>query len=290
MRDFKDKVAVITGAASGIGRGIAERCATEGMKLVLADVNAENLAKAASELKALGATVLSVRTDVSKRDDVERLARQAFDTFGQVHLLVNNAGVGAGGSAWEATWNDWEWVMGVNLWGVIHGVKVFTPLMLAQNTEGHIVNTSSAAGLVVGGASAPYAATKHAVVALSESLYLTLQRRKALVKVSVLCPGLVHTNIVNAEQNRPESLKNEPVEITPQLQAGLDAFKAALEASMPPLEAADKVFDAIRNEQFYIFTHPDWMELVQMRTDNLLRLENPQDPGPALIKLINPGK
>jgi NAD(P)-dependent dehydrogenase (short-subunit alcohol dehydrogenase family) len=290
MRDFKDKVAVITGAASGIGRGIAERCATEGMKLVLADVNAENLAKAASELKALGATVLSVRTDVSKRDDVERLARQAFDTFGQVHLLVNNAGVGAGGSAWEATWNDWEWVMGVNLWGVIHGVKVFTPLMLAQNTEGHIVNTSSAAGLVVGGASAPYAATKHAVVALSESLYLTLQRRKALVKVSVLCPGLVHTNIVNAEQNRPESLKNEPVEITPQLQAGLDAFKAALETSMPPLEAADKVFDAIRNEQFYIFTHPDWMELVQMRTDNLLRLENPQDPGPALIKLINPGK
>jgi NAD(P)-dependent dehydrogenase (short-subunit alcohol dehydrogenase family) len=290
MKDFSGKVAVITGAASGIGRGIAERCAKEGMKVVLADVSQANLARAESELKALGATVLAVQTDVSARSEVERLAKQTIDAFGQVHLLVNNAGVGAGGSAWEATWNDWEWVIGVNLWGVIHGVKVFTPLMLAQNTECHIVNTSSAAGLLVGGASAPYSATKHAVVALSESLYLTLQRQKALVKVSVLCPGLVSTNIINAEQNRPATLKNEPVELTPQMQAGLAAFKAALEASMPPMEVADKVFDSIRNEQFYIFTHPDWMELVRMRTDNLLRLENPQDPGPVLMKLIQLGK
>jgi NAD(P)-dependent dehydrogenase (short-subunit alcohol dehydrogenase family) len=290
MKDFSGKVAVITGAASGIGRGIAERCAKEGMKVVLADVNQANLAEAESDLRALGATVLAVQTDVSKRSDVERLAKQTLDAFGQVHLLVNNAGVAAGGSPWEATWNDWEWVIGVNLWGVIHGVKVFTPLMLAQNTECHIVNTSSAAGLVVGGVSAPYPGTKHAVVALSESLYLALQRQKALVKASVLCPGLVHTNIINAEQNRPATLKNEPGELTPQMQAGLAAFKAALEASMPPMEVADKVFDAIRNEQFYIFTHPDWMELVRMRTDNLLRLENPQDPGPVLMKLIQPGK
>jgi NAD(P)-dependent dehydrogenase (short-subunit alcohol dehydrogenase family) len=290
MKDFSGKVAVITGAASGIGRGIAERCANEGIKLVLADVNEANLANAETELKALGATVLGVKTDVSKRSDVERLARRALDAFGQVHLLVNNAGVGAGGSAWEATWNDWEWVIGVNLWGVIHGVKVFTPLMLAQNVECHIVNTASAAGLVVGGASAPYAATKHAVVALSESLCLTLQRRKALVKVSVLCPGLVRTNIVNSEQNRPAALKNEPVELTPQLQAGLAAFKAAIEAGMSPVQVADIVFDAIRDERFYILTHPDWMELVRMRTDKLLRLENPQDPGPVLMKLIKPGQ
>jgi NAD(P)-dependent dehydrogenase (short-subunit alcohol dehydrogenase family) len=290
MKDFIGKVAVITGAASGIGRGIAERSAKEGMKVVLADVNQAKLAEAESELKAIGPAVLAVQTDVSKRSDVERLAKQTLDAFGQVHLLVNNAGVGAGGSPWEATWNDWEWVMGVNLWGVIHGVKVFTPLMLAQNTECHVVNTSSAAGLVVGGASAPYSATKHAVVALSESLYLAFQRQKALVKVSVLCPGLVHTNIINAEQNRPAPFKNEPVELTPQMQAGLAAFKAALEASMPPMEVAGKVFDAIRNEQFYIFTHPDWMELVRMRTDNLLRLENPQDPGPVLMKLIQPGR
>jgi len=183
MKEFTGKVAVITGAASGIGRGIAERCASEGMKLVLADIDEPNLAKAETELKTLGATVLGVRTDVSKRSDVELLARKTLDAFGQVHLLVNNAGSAAGGSPWEATWNDWEWVISVNLWGVIHGVKVFTPLMLAQNVECHIVNTASAAGLIVGGASAPYSVTKHAVVALSESLYLTLQQRSTLVKV-----------------------------------------------------------------------------------------------------------
>jgi len=146
MREFKGKVAVITGAASGIGRAIAERCVNEGMKVVLADIDEVNLAKAETELKTRNGTVLGVRTDVSKRRDVELLARQALDAFGQVHLLFNNAGVAAGGTPWEATWNDWDWVIGVNLWGVIHGVKVFTPLMLAQNTECHIVNTSSGAG------------------------------------------------------------------------------------------------------------------------------------------------
>ena len=290
MKEFKGKVAVITGAASGIGRGMAERCVNEGMKTVLADIDDANLAKAETELKALGGTVLGVRTDVSKRADVEQLARQTLDAFGQVHLLFNNAGVGAGGSAWEATWNDWEWVIGVNLWGVIHGVKVFTPLMLAQNVECHMVNTASAAGLVVGGISAPYSATKHAVVALSESLYLTLQRKSALVKVSVLCPGLVRTNIANSERNRPAELRNEPVAMTPQMQAGLAAFKAAIKASMPPLQVADVVFDAIKKEQFYILPHPEWIEVVQMRTDSLLRLENPQDPAPTVVKLINPSR
>jgi len=286
MKEFRGKVAVITGAASGIGRGIAERCVNEGIKTVLADVSDAELAKTESELKALGGTVLSVRTDVSKRADVEQLARRTLDAFGQVHLLFNNAGIGAGGSAWEATWNDWEWVIGVNLWGVIHGVKVFTPLMLAQNVNCHIVNTASTAGLVVGGGLSPYATTKHAVVALSEGLYLSLQRCSALVKVSVLCPGLVRTNIMNAERNRPEALKNEPVEMTSEMQAGLNAFKAALEAAMPPAQVADTVFDAIRKEQFYILTHPEWMEVIRMRTDSLLRLDNPQDPTPAILKLI----
>jgi NAD(P)-dependent dehydrogenase (short-subunit alcohol dehydrogenase family) len=290
MKEFKGKVAVITGAASGIGRGIAERCVNEGMKTVLADIDGANLVKAETELKTLGGTVLSVRTDVSKRADVELLARQALDAFGQVHLLFNNAGIGAGGSPWEATWNDWEWVIGVNLWGVIHGVKVFTPLMLAQNVECHIVNTASAAGLHVGVGFAPYSVTKHAVVALSESLYLTLQRKGALVKVSVLCPGLVRTNIFNAEQNRPPGLKNEPVEMSPQMRAGFNSLKAAIEAAMPPLQVADIVFDAIKNERFYILTHPEWIEVIQMRTDKLLRLENPQDPTATLVKLINPSR
>ena len=287
MREFKDKVAVITGAASGIGRGIADRCVRESMKVVLADIEDENLAKAETELRTAGGTVLGVRTDVSKRSDVERLARQAVDAFGQVHLLFNNAGVAAGGAPWEATWNDWEWVIGVNLWGVIHGVKVFTPLMVAQNTECHIINTSSTAGLIVGVGSAPYAVTKHAVVALSECLYLSLQQQNSLVKVSVLCPGLVQTNIANSERNRPAELHNEPVTLSPEMQAGLAAFQAALEASMPPLQVADVVFEAIKKEQFYIFSHPEWTEVIQLRTDNLLRMENPQNPTALIAKLLN---
>jgi NAD(P)-dependent dehydrogenase (short-subunit alcohol dehydrogenase family) len=288
MKDFKDKVAVITGAASGIGRAIAERCVNEGMKVVLADIDETPLAETETELNALDGTVLRVRVDVSQRNDVESLARQTLDAFGQVHLLFNNAGVGAGGAPWEATWNDWEWVMGVNLWGVIHGVKVFTPLMLAQNTECHIVNTSSSAGLMVGSGSAPYAVTKHAVVALSESLYLSLQQRNALVNVSVLCPGLVRTNIVDAERNRPAELRNEPVALTPEMETGLAAFKAAVEASMPPRQVAEVVFDAIVQEQFYILPQPEYTDVIQLRTDSLLRLENPQSPYAAIANLVKP--
>jgi NAD(P)-dependent dehydrogenase (short-subunit alcohol dehydrogenase family) len=287
MKDFKGKVAVITGAASGIGRSIAERCVIQGMKVVLADIDEVNLARAETELKTSGGSVLSVRTDVSKRNDVELLAHKAFDAFGQAHLLFNNAGVAAGGAPWEATWNDWEWVIGVNLWGVIHGVKVFTPLMLAQNTKCHIINTSSAAGLIVGGGSAPYAVTKHAVVALSESLYLSLQQRNSLVKVSVLCPGLVRTNIANAESHRPSELRNEPVTMTPEMQSGLAAFRAVMEAGMPPLQVADVVFDAIKEERFYILPHPEWTEVIQLRTDKLLRMENPQSPAAAVAKLTD---
>jgi len=287
MKEFKGKVAVITGAASGIGRGIAERCVRDGMKVVLADIDEVELAKAETELKAEGVTVLGVRTDVSKRSEVELLARKALDAFGQVHLLFNNAGIAAGGAPWEATWNDWEWVIGVNLWGVIHGVKVFAPLMLAQNSECHIINTSSTAGLIVGSSSAPYALTKHAVVALSESLYLALQQRNSLVKVSVLCPGMVRTNIASAERNRHDDLRNEPVAMTPEMQAGLAAFKAALEGATPPQQVANVVFEAIKNEQFYILSHPEWTEVIQLRTDKLLKLENPQNPMATIIKLIS---
>jgi NAD(P)-dependent dehydrogenase (short-subunit alcohol dehydrogenase family) len=287
VKDFKGKVAVITGGASGIGRAIAQRCVSEGMRVVLADVDETNLTRAECELKTLGGTALSLRTDVSKRSDVERLAQQALDAFGQVDLLFNNAGVAAGGAPWEATWKDWEWVIGVNLWGVIHGVKVFMPLMLEQKTECHIVNTASAAGLIVGTGSAPYATTKHAVVALSENLYLTLQQRSSLVRVSVLCPGLVRTDIANAERHRPEELRNdEPIPMTPEMQTGLAAFKAAIATSMPPLQVADAVFDAIRKEQFYILSHPEWTELIQMRTDKLLQMENPQNPIETVRRLI----
>jgi NAD(P)-dependent dehydrogenase (short-subunit alcohol dehydrogenase family) len=216
---------------------------------------------------------------------VQELARKTLEHFGHVHLLFNNAGVGAGGATWEATWNDWEWVIGVNLWGVIHGVKVFTPIMLQQGTECHIVNTASAAGLTVGGQSGPYSVTKHAVVALSESLYLTLQQRSALVKASVLCPGLVSTDIANSERHRPEELRNEPAPLSPEMEAALAGFKALIKASMSPLEVADIVFEAIRNEQFYILPHPEWIEAVQLRTDKLLRMENPQSASAVVAKL-----
>ena len=286
MQEFQGKVAVITGAASGIGRAIAERCVSEGMKVVLADIDEAPLAGTETELKALGGTVLGVRVNVAQRSDIELLARQTLDAFGQVHLLFNNAGVGAGGAPWEATWNDWEWVIGVNLWSVISGVKIFAPLMLAQNTECHIINTASAAGLMVGAGSAPYAVTKHAVVALSESLYLSLQQRNSLVRVSVLCPGLVRTNIGNAERNRPAELSNEPVVPTPELEAGRAAFRAAIESSMPPAQVAEVVFNGIRKEQFYILPDPKYMEVVQLRTDNLLRMENPQSPFAIIGKLV----
>jgi NAD(P)-dependent dehydrogenase (short-subunit alcohol dehydrogenase family) len=286
MKDFKNKTAVITGAASGIGRSLADRCVREGMKIVLADIDEANLAKAEMELKAVGAAVLAVKTDVSKRADVEELARCAFNEFGQVHLLFNNAGVAAGGSPWEATWNDWEWVIGVNLWGVINGVKIFTPLMLAQNTECRIVNTASMAGLVVGSGSSTYAVTKHGVVALSENLHFSLQQRNASVKVSVICPGVTRTDIVNAERHRPVELQNEAVSITPERQAALAAFKAVLDAGMPPAQLAEIVFDAIQKDQFYIVTHPEWIDVVRLRTDKLLRMENPENPTPAVIKLL----
>ena len=286
MKEFKDKVAVITGAASGIGRGMAERCVKEGMKVVLADINEADLARAQAELNVSGGAVISLRTDVAKRSDVEALAKKTRDTFGAVHLLFNNAGVAAGSTPWEATWNDWEWVIGVNLWGVIHGVKIFTPLMLAQNTECHIVNTASVAGLIASNSSTPYAATKHAVVALSENLYLALEERNALVKVSVLCPSFVKTNIQSVERNRPVELRNEPVEMSPQEKADRDFMNAGVEAGISPLQVADEVFEAIKEEKFYILTHPEATPLVQLRVNNLLRGQNPQNPREIAMKTV----
>ena len=214
MKEFKGKVAVITGAASGIGRGIAERCAQESMKVVLADVEKNALAQTAAEMHATGATVLAVLTDVSKASDVEVLAQKTLDAFGAIHVVCNNAGVDAIGSSWESMLNDWQWVMGVNLWGVIHGVRVFVPIMLAQDTEGHIVNTASIAGLLpYHPLSASYHVTKHGVVALSEQLYHELAQRGAKVKVSVLCPGGVSTRIMDAERNRPTALQHASAEV-----------------------------------------------------------------------------
>ncbi len=189
MQEFRDRVAVITGAASGIGRALAQRCAQEGMKVVLADVEESALIETAAEVRASGAPALAVVTDVSNIRAVEALAQQTLDMFGAVHLLCNNAGVAAGTTIWDSTLADWEWVLAVNLWGVIYGVRVFVPIMLSQDTDCHIVNTASIAGLIAGPGLGVYKVAKHGVVTLSETLYYELAQRDAKVKVSVLCPS-----------------------------------------------------------------------------------------------------
>lgn len=278
MKEFKGKIAVITGGASGIGLGIARRCVREGMNVVLADINEVDLSNAEEDLKNRGVTVIGVRTDVSKRGDVQALADRTLETFGAVHLLVNNAGVGAGSTPWESTWNDWEWVMGVDLWGVINGVKVFTPIMLSQNTECHIVNTASVAGLLAYMHSAPYQVAKHAVVALSENLSVALEKRSALVRVSVLCPGYVKTQTMDSERNRPIELRDQPFEMSSEQQAMLDAARKAVESGMSPIELAGHVFRAIQEERFYILTHPEEMLSIRERMENILYGRNPRNP------------
>ena len=277
MKEFQGKVAVVTGAASGIGRALAERCAQEGMRVVLAGINEQTLMQACQELKAEGASVLAVQTDVSKAGDVEALAQKAFDTYGAVHLLFNNAGVGAGTIIWESTLADWEWTMDVNLWGVIHGIRAFVPRMIAQDTEGHIVNTASIAGLTSGPGLGIYKVTKYGVVTLSETLYHELALRGAKIKTSVLCPGFVKTRIMDGARNRPARLQNDPAEVKmgPESVALIQFMLQAVEAGMSPEQVADIAFQAIRDETFYILTHPETKEAIRVHMEDMLQERNP---------------
>ncbi len=278
MKEFRDKVAVITGAGRGIGRGIAERCAQEGMKVVLAGIGMESLGRTEADLRAQGATVMSVQTDVSKVTDVERLAEQTLSAFGGVHLLVNNAGVGGSTTTvWESTLADWEWTINVNLWGVIYGIKVFTPLMIEQDTDCHIVNVSSIAGLLAGGGIGVYKVTKHSVVSLSETLYYELANRNTKVGVSVLCPGFVKTDIISWERNRPAELKNDPNEEVVNAESeGLRAFLTeGVESGISIEQVADDTFAALRENRLYILTHPESKDGVMARAENISHERNP---------------
>jgi len=280
MKEFRDKVAVITGAASGIGRGLAERCAHEGMKVVLADIEEQPLTQTAHELQANGAAVLAVVTDVAKSTDVENLAHQSLSTFGGVHLLCNNAGVVSSTWLWKHTIADWEWIIGVNLWGVIHGLHIFVPIMLEQDVDCHIVNTASLSGLTALPAtgSSIYNMTKHAVVSLSETLYLELEQIGAKVKVSVLCPGGVRTRLGDHARNRPTDLPKRPdaTEAGPlDTELGRKFFQRAGEESLSPSQVADVVFTAIRDEQFYILTHPAYNKVIRRRMEDILLGHNP---------------
>ena len=277
MKEFADRVAVVTGGASGIGRAMADRFAAAGMKVVLADVEEGALRQAEKEMRAKGATVLGVVTDVAKAESVETLAQKTVETFGAVHIVCNNAGVGGGfGPSWTQPLQNWEWGFGVNLWGVVHGIRTFVPLMLKQETEGHIVNTASMAGLLSAPFMSIYDATKFAVVAISESLQLELIMQSAKVKVSVLCPGFVNTNIATSERNRPAHLQVEMPQFSEAEQSFAATMFTRIASGMPPAEVAEKVFTAVQNEQFYIFPHPEFLDFVRARTGAILEQRNPE--------------
>ncbi len=284
MKDFKDKVAVITGAASGIGFGIAEHCVKEGMKVVLSDVEEAALNQAEKSLKSEKTSVLAILTDVSRASDIETLAQKTLDAFGAVHLLFNNAGVQAevkrGNTLWESTLADWQWVISVNLWGVIHGVRVFVPIMLQQQTECHIVNTASVAGLISGPALGIYKLTKAGIVSLSETLYCELKQRGAQIGVSVLCPSFVRSQLNEAERNRPAELRNPPEErpLTPEQQAIFKMFQEGNENAIPPEQFVEQVFKAIQQNMLYVLTHPEWNAAIQRRMEDILQGRNPTPP------------
>jgi NAD(P)-dependent dehydrogenase (short-subunit alcohol dehydrogenase family) len=261
VKDLAGKVAVVTGAASGIGLAVATRLAGEGMRVVLADVEEAALATAAASLSADGAVATAVATDVADGASVEALRDAALSAFGAVHLVHNNAGVGCGGPLWTLTEDDWAWVLGVNLWGVIHGIRAFVPLLVEQG-EGHVVNTASMAGLVSTPMMGPYNASKHAVVTISETLRLDLQQAGSPVAVSVLCPGFVQTRIHEAQRNRPGGPRGEP--FSP------GVIEHLVATGIPPAAVADAVLDAVTAERFWVLTHPGMKAVVEARMRAIL--------------------
>ncbi len=275
MKEFRGRTAVITGAASGIGLELARRAAAEGMKLVLADIDAERLEAAVAGLGVAPADVLAQRTDVSREDDVKALADAAFERFGGVHLLCNNAGVGLTRVSWELSTADWNWVLGVDLWSVIHGVQHFVPRMLQQAEGGHVVNTSSVAGLLSTPGMAAYNVAKHGVVTLSETLYGELLAAKAKVGVSLLCPAWVPTAIHESARNRQQRFgEARPAE-------GLSAAyeqrmaNAVKSGRLTATDMANEVFAAVMEERFYVIPHRKINNAIQLRMDDILKLRNP---------------
>jgi len=280
MQDLKGKVAVITGGAEGIGKAIAVAAAAEGMKLVLADIDADKLNATVEELAGTGAEVIGLRTDVSSESSVQALADTAFGRFGNVDLLINNAGVPLAKSAWETTQKDWEWVMGVNLYGVTNGLRAFIPRMLEKGEEGHIVNTASIAGLLSEPALAAYNVSKFGVVTLSEGLHHDLTLRKAKINVSVLCPGWVKTRIAEAERHREADQRTDFTKIDKvSVMTGMSIMKA-VQNGIEPQQVASDVINAVKSNKFYILTHPHTKAGIQIRMEDIL-----QERAPTLLPI-----
>ena len=269
------RVAVITGAGSGFGREFARVAAARGMRLALADINQAALDETVRELRDGGAAVIGVVTDVSSAEAIQALADATMAAYGAVHLLFNNAGVASGGFVWESTLADWQWVMGANVWSVIHGVRIFTPLMLAHGEPAHIVNTASAAGLISAPNMGIYNVSKHAVVALSETLYHDLQLAQAKVGVSVLCPAFVPTGIAHSHRNRPTELANDIAPTASMLMAQEASVRAVESGRISAAEIATITFAAIDAGQFYIVPHEKILELVALRMQDIVSLRNP---------------
>lgn len=284
MKTFKGKTAVITGAASGFGLETARLAAREGMNLVLVDVQTDALDLAATEMSQAGAQVLARKVDVASAEAMDELGTAVLERFGAPHFVFNNAGVGTGGLIWEQSVKDWQWVLGVNLWGVIHGVRVFTPMMLAQarqdaDYEGHIVNTSSMAGLLNPPNMGPYNVSKHAVVSLSETLYHDLSLVTDRLYCSVLCPYFVPTGIHLSHRNRPGELANEAPITDSQKVAQAMTQKAVTSGKVSAADVAHLVFDrGLRERQFYLYSHPQALGMVQTRMEDILQARNPTDP------------
>jgi NAD(P)-dependent dehydrogenase (short-subunit alcohol dehydrogenase family) len=276
VKDLKGKVAAVTGAASGLGRSMALAFAGEGMDVALADVDEAGLKETENALLAKGVHTMRERVDVSRAHEVEAFRDHAIARLGAVHVVCNNAGVSPLGAAWENTLADWQWILGVNLWGVIHGVRAFAPRLMAQN-EGHIVNTASVAGLISPPGSGAYNVTKHAVVALSESLYHDLRERKSAVGVSVLCPAYVPTGIADSERNRPLDLpaaqkSKETLAREAMLRKAVSSGKVSAD------QVAQAVVAAVKEERFYILTHPRIKGAIRARMEDILEERAPRNP------------
>lgn len=271
MKEFKDRVAVVTGGASGLGRAMAWRFAREGMKIVLADIEQTTLETTLAEFHQAGHEAIAVRCDVSRAEDVEALAERTLAAFGGVHIVCNNAGVAPGGVIWEHTVKDWEWAMGPNVWGVIHGVRVFTPILLQQNTDAHIINTASVAGLLTLPGMGLYCVTKHAVVSLTECLHHDLVASSDKVRCSVLCPAYVPTRIAESERNRPERLREERQKSEEDLRREAGLRHAVESGKISAEEVADAVFAAVCEQRFYVLTHQRIKPAIETRMQDILQ-------------------